>query len=242
MKQKRIITIVLTYAVGLNLVFTSISGCQSKKVSPDRVQPKVEISDNSNTVDDQTAQMLKQATDRPRIIAKPVTETRRQTMALPKPLPPVEVKTAPTPPPAIEPITVQQNQKPILEPAALPEIPFEDITTEQPALVNTDLADKLVSVNFEQADIRAVIKTVSDITGINFIIDDKITGTVTVLSPTKLRLDELYHFLESILEVQGFAAVPTGDHVKIVARADASKKNLRIRIRSEEHTSELQSH
>jgi len=235
MKHKRIIIIVLSCAVGVNLSMAWLTGCQSKKVSPDKRQPKVEISDNSNivTVDDQTAQMLKQAAAEPHVTAGPAVETRptEQATPLPEQLPAAEVETTPVLPKAIEAVTAGQ---PIPdEPAAPQEAPFEDVTNKMPVLANTDLADKLVSVNFEQADIRAVIKTVSDITGINFIIDEKITGTVTVLSPTKLRLDELYHFLESILEVKGFAAIPTGDHVKIVARADASKKNLLIRIGSD---------
>jgi len=110
------------------------------------------------------------------------------------------------------------------------EIPIENVTLNLPALSDPNLADNLISVNFDQVDIRLVIKTVSEITGINFIVDDSITGTVTVLSPTQIRLGDLYHFLESILEVKGFAAVPTANHVKIIQRTKASKHNLSIAI------------
>ena len=44
----------------------------------------------------------------------------------------------------------------------------------------------------------------------------RLKGAVTVLSPTEIRVGELYRFLESILAVKGFAAVPAGDHVKII--------------------------
>lgn len=117
------------------------------------------------------------------------------------------------------------------EPVAREPIPpttgSEDLT---PKLVRPELADKLITVNFDQADIRVVIKTVSDITGINFIVDDKISGTVSVLSPTQIRVGDLYRFLESILEVKGFAAVPTGDVVKIVQRSEAGRRNLQVRV------------
>ena len=53
----------------------------------------------------------------------------------------------------------------------------------QPALDKPGMADELISVNFDQVDIRTVLKTIGDITGINFVIDDRVQGTVTVLSP-----------------------------------------------------------
>ena len=100
-------------------------------------------------------------------------------------------------------------------------------------LANPQMADELISVNFDQVDIRVVLKTIGDITGINFIVDENVRGTVTVMSPTKIRLGDVYEFLESILEVKGCAAVPAGDAVKIVPRADAVKRNLHVRIGSD---------
>jgi len=101
-----------------------------------------------------------------------------------------------------------------------------------PVLEEPGMADELISVNFEQVDIRSVIKTIGDITGINFVVDDNVSGTVTMMSPTKIRLGELYEVLESILEVRGYAAVPSENLVKIVTRADAVKRNLQVRVGS----------
>ena len=102
-----------------------------------------------------------------------------------------------------------------------------------PALEKPGMADELVSVNFDQVDIRTVLKTIGDITGINFVVDENVRGTVTVMSPTKIRLGEVYRFLESILEVQGCAAVPAGDIVKIVPKTEAAKRNLLVRVGSD---------
>ena len=90
--------------------------------------------------------------------------------------------------------------------------------------------DELISVNFDQIDIRIMIKTIGDISGINFVVHDSVKGDVTVMSPRKIRLGELYGLLESILEVNGYAAVLSGELVKIVPRADAPKHNLQVRI------------
>ena len=111
---------------------------------------------------------------------------------------------------------------------------YSETPVNLPKLDEPGMADELIYVNFDQVDIRVMLKTIGDITGINFIVDDSIRGTVTVMSPTKIRLGEIYEFLESILEVEGYAAVPagTGDLVKIVPRAEAVKRNLQVRIGS----------
>lgn len=106
-------------------------------------------------------------------------------------------------------------------------------SVNMPALDEPGMADELISVNFDQVDIRTVLKTIGDITGINFVVDEKVSGTVTVMSPTKIRLADLYDFLESILEVQGYAAVPAQGLVKIVPKAEAAKGNLQVRIGSD---------
>jgi len=124
----------------------------------------------------------------------------------------------------------ETENEPNLASLISPDETFEDITTQLPTLSDPNLTQTPISINFNQTDIVLVIKTIGDMTGINFIVDESITGNVTVLSNTELPLGELYHFLESILEVKGLAAVPTRDHVKIVPRSGANKRNLLIRI------------
>ena len=88
-------------------------------------------------------------------------------------------------------------------------------------------------MNFDQVDIRAVVKTIGEITGINFVLDDKVSGTVTVMSPTDIPLSEVYTVLESILEVHGFTAIPSGNVVKIIPKPDAARQNLPVRVGSD---------
>ncbi len=111
------------------------------------------------------------------------------------------------------------------------EQPPSETDVKPPVLDKPDMADELICVNFDQVDIRMVLKTVGDITGINFVLDDSVRGNVTVMFPTKIHLAEVYKVLESILEVKGFAAVPAGRNlVKIVPRAEAAKRNLQVRF------------
>lgn len=115
------------------------------------------------------------------------------------------------------------------------EQPLSETTVNLPALDKPGMADELIYVNFDQVDIRVMLKTIGDITGINFVVDDRIKGPVTIMSPTKIRLGEIYQVLESILDVKGYAAVPAGagDLVKIIPREEAVKRNLQVRIGSD---------
>ena len=99
-----------------------------------------------------------------------------------------------------------------------------------PLLQEPGAADEMVTVNFDGVDIRDVLKTVGEITGINFIPHESVQGTVTVMSPTPIRLGEIYSFLQSILDVHGYAAIPTPHAVKIVPKADAARASLEVRI------------
>lgn len=88
----------------------------------------------------------------------------------------------------------------------------------------------MVSMDFENVDIRVVIKYISDLTGKNFIIDQNIRGPVTVISPTKIPLEDVYKVFESILEVRGFVTVPSGKVIKIAAKADARQRNIPMAV------------
>ena len=81
-----------------------------------------------------------------------------------------------------------------------------------------------------------ILKTIGEITGINFIPHQSVSGTVTVMSPTPVPLGEIYPFLQSILDVAGYAAVETDNAVKIVPKAEASKRNLDVRIGADPET------
>jgi general secretion pathway protein D len=94
-------------------------------------------------------------------------------------------------------------------------------------LAGSAAAQETATLNFEDAEISAVIATVSEITGKNFIVDPRVKGKVTVLSPTPLTPDGVYEAFLSILQVHGFAAVPVGDVIKIVPEAEARQGGAR---------------
>jgi len=71
--------------------------------------------------------------------------------------------------------------------------------------------------NFQEADVEAVVKTVSRMTGRNFLLDPRVKGKITILSSTPVSKNAAYQIFLSALRAQGFTAVPgTGGMVKIV--------------------------
>ena len=83
-----------------------------------------------------------------------------------------------------------------------------------------------ITLEFKDVDIEVVVKFISQLKNINFILDDAVKGKVTVISPVPVTVDEAYDIFLSILEVKGFAAVPSGKVVKIVPAAEAKEKRL----------------
>ena len=92
---------------------------------------------------------------------------------------------------------------------------------------------ELVTLNFSDADLIAVINSVSQITGKNFIIDPRVKGKVTVISSKPLDEEEVYQVFLSILQVHGFATVPTKNAIKIIPDATA-KQNATPLTRGDE--------
>ena len=88
-----------------------------------------------------------------------------------------------------------------------------------PPLVSAAAQD--VTLNLRNVDIRTLIDTVSKATGINFVVDPRVRGNVTVVSSTPMDRDALYQVFLSVLEVYGYAAVPSGPVVKIVPSINA---------------------
>jgi len=89
---------------------------------------------------------------------------------------------------------------------------------QQPA---APAADEKITLNFVNADIQSVIKTVGQHTGKNFILDPRVQGTVNIVSDKPVSKDMLYQILLSTLRVQGFAAVEGEGFVKIVPESEA---------------------
>ncbi len=76
--------------------------------------------------------------------------------------------------------------------------------------------EKTWTVNFKDTEITELVRFVATATGKTVIIDPKVKGKVQVVSSEPVNEEELYSLFLSILEVHGFAAVESGDVVRII--------------------------
>ena len=88
--------------------------------------------------------------------------------------------------------------------------------------------DNQITLNLKEADIRALISTVSKFTGKNFVVDPRVKAKVTVVSAKTMSEDEVYEVFLSVLQVHGYAAVPVGSIIKIVPEVNAKQGPLPV--------------
>ncbi len=91
------------------------------------------------------------------------------------------------------------------------------------AMTTARAADDTVTLNFVNADIDAVVRAISEITGRNFIVDPRVKGTINITSARPVPRDIVYPTFLSALRLQGYAAIESDGVVKIVPEADAKQ-------------------
>ncbi|MBI1922258.1 MAG: type II secretion system secretin GspD [Geobacter sp.] len=87
---------------------------------------------------------------------------------------------------------------------------------------------KGVVLNFSDVDISTMVKFISDLTGKNFVMDDRVKGKISVYSPAKLSPDEAFNLFTSVLELKGFTVVQAGKVYKIVPTAGAKQSGVKV--------------
>ncbi len=112
-------------------------------------------------------------------------------------------------------------------------VPEKTVTKKEEAIQGEKPDQRYVTIDFDNVDINLFIKFISELTGKNFIIDNAVKGKVTIISPTKISIDEAYKVFESVLEVHGFSTVPAGSVIKIVPAVEARSKSIETRLREE---------
>ena len=87
---------------------------------------------------------------------------------------------------------------------------------------------KGVVLNFNEVDISTMVKFISDLTGRNFILDDRVKGKISVYSPSRLSTEEAYNVFISVLELKGFTVVQSGKVAKIVPSSAARQSGFKL--------------
>lgn len=222
---------------------------------PDLLQQNVQSSVQSNVQQNQINTQGSPMTTPPQPIIQPITQPVAQPAAAPSMMQPIAPPVAPPITPVIPQPQLQPPPQPIRPDMSLPQMfdgrtqppsgdPMrsQELQMGRPAVRNNQpekvgpgagKEGRFVTIDFQDVDLLAFIKFISEITGENFIIDNKVAGKVTIVSPTKITVEEAYQVFLSVLEVQGFATVPSGSVTKVVPAATARSKNIETSLMEE---------
>jgi general secretion pathway protein D len=99
-----------------------------------------------------------------------------------------------------------------------------------PPSTTTPAHPPAIVLNFDNADIEAVIHTVSEVVGFNYVLAPDVRGKVTVRTPRAIGAEDVFSVFLSILEVHGFTAVKAGEIYKIVRTERARERAIRTII------------
>lgn len=133
----------------------------------------------------------------------------------------------PPPPPGPPPPPAEQGQAQPGQPPPPPagqEQPAQPPQPAQPApLPELRRPGGLISMAFENADIGAVLRALSDIWNTTIVADPSLAGTITVISTVDVTPEESFEILRSVLDVKGFTLLGRlGDKViKVVPKVSA---------------------
>ena len=88
------------------------------------------------------------------------------------------------------------------------------------------------ALNFVNADMESVIKAVGHYTGMTFIIDPRVKGTLTLVSEKTLTKAQAFALLTSALRLQGYAVVTGDGFAKVVPEAEAKLQSSPTQVGS----------
>lgn len=143
------------------------------------------------------------------------------------PMPGAEQGTTPMAPPS-------RRRSPVMQPSAGPDHAGDTMSAPAATAAPTQIAvpkvspDNYVALNFTNVDISALVKVMSELTRRNFILDEKVTGKVTIMTPTRITPEEAYQVFQSVLEIKGFTAVEDGKIIRIIATNTARQSGLKV--------------
>jgi general secretion pathway protein D len=96
-----------------------------------------------------------------------------------------------------------------------------------------------IHLSFRDADLVQIINLMSELTGKNFLIDEKVRGKVTIIAPKPVTIAEAYQVFLSVLEIQGYTVVPQGPIIKIIPAKAVKERPLPTEVDGRARPSEI---
>ncbi len=122
--------------------------------------------------------------------------------------------------PAIAPQRTITPQAPPLTRATQPR-PVEPIDAKDAAKRSTG-----VMMNFDKRDLAEVIQFVSNYTQRNFILPERVSGKITILSNRPIPPDEVWNVFVAALDANNWAVYPVGHYWKLSEKKQSARANI----------------
>jgi general secretion pathway protein D len=90
-----------------------------------------------------------------------------------------------------------------------------------PGALYAQRANEPITLNFANAEIEAVARTMAAITGRSIVVDPRVKGTINLSTDRPVRPVEAYNQFLATLRLSGFTVVESGGLLKVVPEADA---------------------
>ncbi|HZP83752.1 MAG TPA: secretin N-terminal domain-containing protein [Chthonomonadaceae bacterium] len=103
-----------------------------------------------------------------------------------------------------------------MPPGAAPAAPDTPAPEETPGRRRGGRGGATFTFNYTGADIDNVLKFYAQVSNLTISKDPALTGSVTIINPKPVTLDEAFKILQSVLSVRGFTALQNGDVLNIV--------------------------
>jgi general secretion pathway protein D len=85
---------------------------------------------------------------------------------------------------------------------------------------------KTVVMSFDKRDLAEVIQFVSQFTQRNFILPERVSGKITILSNSPIPADEVWNVFVAALDANNWAVYPVGRYWKLVEKKQSSRANV----------------
>ena len=122
--------------------------------------------------------------------------------------------------------------QPIQPPAPLqPQLQPQPNAQAQPqTLIGTPRKGEPITLNFVNAEIDAVARTMATITGRNVVVDPRVKGLMTLTTERAVTPSVAYNQFLATLRLQGFTVVESGGLDKVIPEADAKLQSATVTV------------
>lgn len=143
--------------------------------------------------------------------------------------PPEAAPPPPAPPPlSVGPAPGREIAQPVPPPAVTPPVPVPAPPAQTPrAPAAGQQPRRFVVFNFDSADVEVVLQAAAEIVGFNYVLAPGARGRkVTVQTQGRIPSDEVFSVLLTILDVNGLAAVQSGNLYRIIPKEGAPQTSV----------------